>query len=45
MKPDAIISGDFNRDILEWNIPERVSVIGEMVRQIVFYGMNRNVAL
>ena len=37
--------GGFNRDILEWNIPEEGSVFGEMVQQIVFYGMNGDVAL
>ena len=27
MKPDAITSSGFDRDILEWNIPEEVLVV------------------
>ena len=45
MQSDERNHGGFDRDILEWNIPEEVSVFGEMVRQLVFYGMNGDVAL
>jgi hypothetical protein len=42
---DARKPSGFDRDILEWNIPEGGSVFGEMVRQNVFSGMNEDVAL
>ena len=45
MQSDERNHGGFDRDILEWNIPEGGSVFGEMVRQNVFSGMNEDVAL
>ena len=45
MQSDARKPSGFDRDILEWNIPEEGSVFGEMVQQLVFYGMNGDVAL